>query len=159
MPAAPAPIVLQPADVERLLGLTLTAERITEHLTALGCSVTPHEPLGLAVTPPSWRADLSIPADLVEEVARMEGYDRIEAVVPSVPAHAISSAAFDRENAIAHTLAALGYREIITHSLHGREPLDAAAQHRFDLSTRYPSKCSIRFRRINGTCALRLLTV
>jgi phenylalanyl-tRNA synthetase beta chain len=127
LPAAPVPIVLQPADVERLLGLTLTAERITEHLAALGCKVTPHEPLGLAVTPPSWRTDLTIPADLVEEVARMEGYDRIEAVVPSVPAHAISSAAFDRENAIAHTLAALGYREIITHSLHGREPLDAAA--------------------------------
>ena len=53
------------------------------------------------VTPPPWRRDLTIANDLIEEVARIEGYERIEASVPSVPAHAISSAAFERQNAIA----------------------------------------------------------
>ncbi|HEY1654979.1 MAG TPA: phenylalanine--tRNA ligase subunit beta, partial [Candidatus Tumulicola sp.] len=126
-PTAAKPVRLRPHDVARLLGLTLPAQRIAGHLAALGCDVaqSEHE---LDVTPPPWRGDLAIAADLVEEVARMEGYDRIEAVVPAIPAHAISSEPFERESALAHALAALGYREIITHSLHGREPLDTAAR-------------------------------
>jgi phenylalanyl-tRNA synthetase beta chain len=71
----------------------------------------------LAVTPPPWRRDLSIAADLVEEVARIEGYDRIPAVVPSVAPHEISSAEYERENEIGNVLQGLGYREIITQSL------------------------------------------
>ena len=114
----PAPqIALPVAEVERLLGLALPAVRIAEHLRALGCTVEFGSGESLLVTPPAWRRDLTIAADLVEEVARVEGYERIEAVVPSIPAHAISSAAFDRENRIAQTLAALGYYETITHSL------------------------------------------
>ncbi|MEO6836069.1 MAG: phenylalanine--tRNA ligase subunit beta, partial [Candidatus Tumulicola sp.] len=122
------PIRLSVGEVERLLGLVLTARRIAEHLTALGCQVAFEGDATLSVTPPDWRRDLTISADLVEEVARMEGYDKIRAVVPSVPPHDISSAPFDRENTIAHALAALGYREVITHSLHGRELLDRAAR-------------------------------
>ncbi len=120
------PIRLRIRDVERLLGLAIPRERIAAHLGALGCAV---EPLGdetLSVTPPIWRRDLVISADLVEEVARVEGYDRIPAVVPSVPAHQISSAQFDLENRVAAALAALGYRENVTHSLHGTQPLERA---------------------------------
>lgn len=119
-------IALRAADIERLLGLALPAERIAAHLAALGCAV---ESSGreLSVIPPLWRNDLVIVADLVEEVARMEGYDRIEAVEPAVPAHDISSAAFERENAAARALSALGYREIVGHSLHGAQPLEKAA--------------------------------
>ncbi|HKU81680.1 MAG TPA: phenylalanine--tRNA ligase subunit beta, partial [Candidatus Tumulicola sp.] len=120
-------IVLRAADVARLLGMALAPERIASHLTALGCSVFTSGQ-ELSVTPPPWRNDLAIVADLIEEVARMEGYDRIEAVEPAVPAHAISSAAFERENAAAHALAALGYREIVGHSLHGAQPLDKSAK-------------------------------
>jgi phenylalanyl-tRNA synthetase beta chain len=122
------PIRLRSRDVERLLGLTLKPQRIAAHLTALGCAVEFVDGDVLAVTSPAWRRDLIEPADLVEEVARMEGYDRIEAAIPSVAPHAISSSAFERENAIARELAALRYREIVTHSLHGREPLERAAR-------------------------------
>lgn len=125
--AAPA-IALRAAEVERLLGIALPPERIAAHLTALGCSVASSDGGELMVTTPAWRTDLSIPADLIEEVARLEGYDRIEAVEPSVPAHAISSAAFERENAAADALAALGYREIVGHSLHGASTLERAAK-------------------------------
>jgi phenylalanyl-tRNA synthetase beta chain len=124
-PLVPAePIALRVSEVERLLGLALPAQRVAEHLRALGCTVTPAGDAAFSVTPPPWRRDLFNAADLVEEVARMEGYDNIQAIVPPVPAHEISSAAFDRESAIAHALAALGYREAITHSLHGRDLLD-----------------------------------
>jgi phenylalanyl-tRNA synthetase beta chain len=117
---AAAPIPLQVRDVERLLGIALPANRIAAHLAALGCAVSAQGDAALAVVPPPWRRDLTLATDLVEEVARVEGYERIAAVVPSVPAHEISSAKFTRENRIAHALAALGYREIITHSLRSR---------------------------------------
>jgi phenylalanyl-tRNA synthetase beta chain len=117
---AAQPIALPIGEVERLLGLSLSEERAQRHLGALGCRVEAGRDGVLSVTPPPWRRDLTIVADLVEEVARIEGYDRIEPVVPSVPSHEISSAEFDREQQIAAALAALGYREIITYSLQGR---------------------------------------
>ncbi len=132
------PIALPAHEVERLLGLVIPADRSAAHLTALGCDVAVTENDALAVTPPPWRRDLTIPADLVEEIARIEGYDRIPAVVPSVCAHDISSAAFELESQIARTLAALGYREVITHSLRETAGSDAvevrnpiSEEHRF----------------------------
>ncbi len=117
------PIALTARDVERLLGLKLDVERIAAHLRALGCNVVAGGD-SLSVTPPLWRRDLTITADLVEEVARMEGYDEIRAVEPSVPAHDISSAQYNLENKLADTLAALGYREIINYSLVGPKIFD-----------------------------------
>lgn len=117
-PVAPVPIVLEARDVERVLGLAIPRERIEHHLAALGCGVAAQGE-AFAVTPPLWRRDLTIAVDLIEEVARIEGYDAIPAVVPSVAAHEISSAAYALENRIARALCALGYREILTHSLQG----------------------------------------
>ena len=116
--AAPAAILLEPSEVERVLGLAIPRDRVEHHLAALGCGVEARSD-GLAVTPPAWRRDLAIAADLIEEVARIEGYDAIPAVVPSVAAHAISSESYALENRIARALCALGYREILTHSLQG----------------------------------------
>jgi phenylalanyl-tRNA synthetase beta chain len=118
------PITLRVADIERLLGLTLPDVRIAAHLCALGCEVASGR-ASLSVTPPLWRRDLTTAVDLVEEVARVEGYERIPAAVPSVPPHEISSAAFTLENRLARALAGLGYREVITHSL--RPGADAGA--------------------------------
>ena len=129
---AAAPIALQVRDVERLLGLDLPANRIAAHLTALGCGVSAQSD-ALAVVPPPWRRDLTLATDLVEEVARIEGYERIAAVVPSVPAHDISSEKFALESRIARALAALGYREVITHSLRPRSH-DGAVEVRNPLS-------------------------
>jgi phenylalanyl-tRNA synthetase beta chain len=122
-----APIALTAHDVERILGLRLTPERIARHLTLLGCSIE-RDGERLLVTPPLWRADLSIAADLIEEVARMEGYDEIPAVEPAVPAHAISSEQYRLEDAVASALASLGYHEISTFALQGTRVLDALAR-------------------------------
>jgi phenylalanyl-tRNA synthetase beta chain len=124
------PIALHTRDVKRILGMTLSGDRIASHLQALGCRVdlAPGDSHGeaFAVTAPPWRRDLTIAADLVEEVARIEGYDKIEAVLPAVPAHAIPSTQFDLETRIAQALAGLGYRETITHSLHGADFFERA---------------------------------
>ncbi|MBV8345677.1 MAG: phenylalanine--tRNA ligase subunit beta [Candidatus Eremiobacteraeota bacterium] len=132
--ATSPPVRLPLRDVERLLGLTIERERIARHLAALGCTVEPAGGDALAVTAPAWRRDLGIAADLIEEIARIEGYDTIEAVEPSVPPHHISSAAFDRERALAHALEGLGYREIVTHSLCGSAESDVAVEVRNPLS-------------------------
>jgi phenylalanyl-tRNA synthetase beta chain len=125
--APPVPIALPVSEVKRLLGLDIPPPRIIQHLEALGCSVLPEKAGRLLVTPPLWRRDLLIAADLVEEVARMEGYDKIVPVVPSVAAHDISSAQYDLESRIARSLAALGYREIVTHSLQSTRKDDSVA--------------------------------
>lgn len=115
--AAAAAIELPVADAERLLGIAVPSHRIERHLRALGCTVEQIDATRLSVVPPPWRRDLGIAADLVEEVARIEGYDRIPSVVPSVAAHDISSAAFERERSLAAALVTRGYREIVTLSL------------------------------------------
>ena len=123
-PGASAPIALRARDVYRLLGLELSNERIAQHLEGLGFDV---ESAGdaLHVRPPQWRGDVTIAADLVEEVARMEGYDEIAAIEPSVPPHEISSAQYQLEDAIASALASLGYNEIATLALQGTHVFSA----------------------------------
>ncbi|MBV8373972.1 MAG: phenylalanine--tRNA ligase subunit beta [Candidatus Eremiobacteraeota bacterium] len=116
-PVVPAaPITLRVSAVERLLGIALAPSRMAAHLEALGCIVVARDG-ALDVTPPAWRRDLVIDADLIEEIARMEGYDAIEPIVPSVPAHEISSGEFELEKRVAAELAALGYNEIVSYSL------------------------------------------
>lgn len=121
-----APISLRILDVERLLGLKISGERITAHLEALGFAVERAGDAAFAVTPPAWRRDVGVTADLVEEIARMEGYDNIEAVVPSVPSHDVTSRQYDFENELAQAVVSVGYREIITYSLHGQDTFDRA---------------------------------
>lgn len=114
---AATPIELPVAEVERLLGIPVPPHRIERHLHALGCAVEEADATRSNVVPPPWRRDLVIAADLVEEVARIEGYDRIPAIVPSVATHDISSAAYERERDFAAALVTRGYREIVTLSL------------------------------------------
>ena len=112
----PAPLALRATDVQRLLGFTVTDVEIARALTSLGFTVS-GDGAPFAVTAPYWRGDIAIAADLVEEVARVVGYDRVRAEVPPVQAQAIDSAAFDREMELATALAGLGYTEAISLSL------------------------------------------
>ncbi len=114
--APPAPVALRTAEVGRLLGFTVDAPEIERALGSLGFALT-RDPDGFAVVPPYWRNDVQIAADLVEEIARVVGYDHVRAEVPPVQPQAIGSAEFERENELAATLAALGYTEFLTLSL------------------------------------------
>lgn len=120
----PKPIELHAHDVERLLGLHLPVTSIAHHLLALGCRVDENND-ELSVTAPAWRTDLEVAADLIEEVARVEGYDAIEASEPEIPSHAISSAEYERERLVAGRMLALGYHETITYSLRHRSGNEA----------------------------------
>ncbi len=108
-----APIALPKTDVARLLGFALEDSAVTRALQSLGFAVEDRTAT-FAVTPPAWRSDIAIPADIVEEIARVVGYDRLEAAMPPVSLQPLSSEVFDRDNALAGALAGLGYRECMT---------------------------------------------
>jgi phenylalanyl-tRNA synthetase beta chain len=73
----PAPLVLRTARVERVLGIALPAERIAPLLRAVGCHADVEDAgTAVRVVPPTWRRDLQREVDLLEEVARLHGYDR-----------------------------------------------------------------------------------
>lgn len=136
-PVEPAPAIrFATRDVRRLLGYELSAQELREHLERLGFRAEPAGEQALLVTPPAWRRDVSLPADLVEEIARMAGYERLEAAIPAIPAHDIPSHDFRLERTLARTLVALGYREIISYSLHGAQTLEKIRRAGFEPSAR-----------------------
>jgi phenylalanyl-tRNA synthetase beta chain len=107
---------LRQQRVNRVLGIEIASEKVIEHLTTLGMSLHPSEG-GWLVKPPSWRFDIKIEEDLIEEVARLHGYDNIPPVDASI-AQQLSSwtEAVVRNERIADVLIARGYQEAITYS-------------------------------------------
>jgi len=78
----PKRIKLKLDYVERLLGVKIARREMTAILKRLGFKITENKPLYLAVEVPTFRLDISIPEDLVEEVGRIYGYEKIPAVPP-----------------------------------------------------------------------------
>ena len=116
-PALPAPVAFDPARVERLTGLTLSDDRIADILTALGFKIARGSPW--TVTPPSWRRDVEGAADLVEEVARIEGYGALPSThLPDqgAPSRGVLNPRQARVRLARRALAAMGYAEAVTWS-------------------------------------------
>ncbi len=130
-------VLLRPRQLQRLLGAPVPAGEVERRLRALGMTVTPaangrgepprsepprsepprSEPSGWHVQPPSWRSDIAIEADLIEEVARLGGLDVLpeqDASLPLVP-RAPRGRRID-EGVVMRTLAARGYQEVITYA-------------------------------------------
>jgi phenylalanyl-tRNA synthetase beta chain len=83
VPARPA-IRLRPARIEALLGGSVSREEAGRLLVRLGAGVSSATDGALAVTTPTHRHDLEREIDLIEEVARLRGYDTIDAVAPAI---------------------------------------------------------------------------
>ncbi len=114
----PAPragaIDLSPEGVNRLLGTALGRDEIAGLLAQVDVAC---EPAGdaLRCQPPSWRSDLHLPADLVEEVARVFGYDAIEPTLPSGPLAGVRVAPRRRtREAVRDALVGAGLAEVMT---------------------------------------------
>jgi len=82
---SPAPIALRVQRVGDLLGMTLSAEKIIQLLTGIEIKAEKSDTEILTVYPPSFRVDLEREIDLVEELARLTGYNEIPTSLPSVP--------------------------------------------------------------------------
>ncbi|MDW2950173.1 phenylalanine--tRNA ligase subunit beta [Acinetobacter baumannii] len=109
-------IELKQAQVDQLLGYKVVAEFITDALTRLGCEVTVQANGEWSVVPPSHRYDMAIYQDLIEEVARIDGYDNIQISLPSMD---VQLAKYQDRFEIAQlrqTVVTLGYQEAISFS-------------------------------------------
>lgn len=85
--ASPQPITLKLARLNMLSGLDLTLEQAAQPLRALGFQVEEQKD-ALVVTPPAARCDVTREADLVEEVTRIIGYDKVPTVLPRITSRA-----------------------------------------------------------------------
>ena len=114
-----APITLALSEVHRILGTTIdpagiSAAEVEQYLTSLGCQLTATNSATWQVTLPSWRLDLEREIDLVEEVARVYGYNRFANTLPAsgTSLRALPWAA--QELAIRTSLLAAGLNEAIS---------------------------------------------
>ncbi|MDH3718571.1 MAG: phenylalanine--tRNA ligase subunit beta, partial [Planctomycetota bacterium] len=131
------PIVMRLSEVERVLGIHVDRTEICRMLDSLGNQQQRADDTVLEVTPPSWRRDLQREIDLIEEVARIHGYDQIPEDA-EVPMSASSRGDEDRVIArIRHTLSAVGFDEAMTASVVSDELSDAYSP----WSTQEPLSC------------------
>jgi phenylalanyl-tRNA synthetase beta chain len=113
-----APIRLRRARCNQVLGLSLSPERIAQHLEALGVACATQGDDSLLATPPTWRWDLEREIDLIEEVARLEGYERIEeAAVARVPLGQRPHPRRELAERLRREAAALGFRQTMSYSM------------------------------------------
>jgi len=113
-------INLRPTRVNKLLGIRIQSYKMKNYLTGLGCKVEVVDAKNCTVNPPSWRHDLTREVDLIEEIARIHGYDRIgNAVTSRVPLSVNVNNENQRKkiNQIKSSLTELGLREAINYSL------------------------------------------
>lgn len=128
---ARTPVTL-PVDLPgRRVGVAYPPARVVALLEQVGCTVArgtdrlaedPGE-VGVAagdadvlsVTPPTWRPDLTDPADLVEEVVRLDGYDKVPSLLPTAPPGRGLTWQQRRNRAVSRALAERGYVEVLAH--------------------------------------------
>lgn len=117
-PWTPQPIRLSVQATHRLLGTRVPKNRIARLLAGIGFTVEPApERDVLTVTAPSFRVDVGRPEDLMEEVARLEGFDTIPVTFPALPAGARADAPRSTLRRRARTiLNGCGFSEVITYS-------------------------------------------
>jgi len=118
------PILLRAAQIERILGRGFVPEEVTAILERLGMAVETDRPGHWRVTPPSFRFDIDIEADLIEELARITGYQNLPTRTPRLP---VTLRPVPEERLPMAQVNALlrdrGYQEAITYSF-----VDAALQ-------------------------------
>ena len=120
------PVRLRTAEVERLLGVAFSPQQIREILESLGCSLEGNEKEFL-VTPPYWRSDLNIEADLVEEVARIFGYDNLPTTLlsGSLPQQD-RQPMLDFKDRVRQAMTGFGFQEMVSYSLTSIKLLEKA---------------------------------
>ncbi len=120
-------IQLNQASINEMLGLKIPIEQVESMLTSLGIQLTPNK-LGWKCVIPSWRFDLVEEADLLEEIARIFGYNNLP--ITPIKSELVGSIFPESRLSIRRIrkqLTALGYNEAITYSFQG-----AGLQHSFD---------------------------
>ena len=115
-----APIELRVARVAKIIGIEITANQIAEYFDRLSFAYTRKQPGTpdeiFVIEPPAYRFDLAIEEDLIEEIARMYGFENIPEIAPLAALKAKPTLEQQRSiHTYRHTLAALGYQEVVNY--------------------------------------------
>jgi phenylalanyl-tRNA synthetase beta chain len=121
-PPATASITMAADRPARLIGVPYPTARVVELLQEVGCAVTVADDQ-LTVTPPSWRPDLLGPADLTEEVVRLDGMDKVPSALPIAPPGNGLTPSQRRARSVGRTLAEQGYVEVLSYPFVSGEQL------------------------------------
>ena len=120
-PPPRAALRVRPDRVRALLGYDVTDDEMHAILRRLSC-VPESDGAAIRVTPPSWRYDLAIEEDYVEEIARVHGYEHVPAKPPRARAPMLALPEGERDrHALRHLLAAAGYQEVVNYSFVAEE--------------------------------------
>jgi len=120
------PILLSTGEMKRLLGVEFSLDQMVGALTSLGFDCQQAGSASeISVTPPYWRSDINLTVDLVEEVARITGYDKIPATLlsQSLPRQN-PEPIIDLKRRVGRNLVGYGFQEIITYALTSLKMLD-----------------------------------
>jgi phenylalanyl-tRNA synthetase beta chain len=134
-PLAPRTIELRPARTEAILGAPVTRDEQARLLSAIGLDAVDEGGGHIRVTVPTFRPDLTREIDLIEEVARLHGYDRVAPTLPRMvePPGPMRDAAETRNDAARDALRGLGLDEVVSYAFvgpqHGRPFLDGELPH------------------------------
>ena len=118
-------ITLVLARINGLMGAGYTDAEARAAIELIGCDVVEAADGQLRVTPPSWRSDLTRDADLIEEVARIVGYDRIPSVLPVAPAGRGLTREQQLRRRAANIVTAAGFDEVQSYPFVSRAQLDS----------------------------------
>lgn len=112
------PVSLSLGKIKNYLGLSLETKTIKKILQDLGCEVK-IEGEQITVQPPTFRPDLTIPADIIEEIARIYGYHNLPSVLMdgAIPLEKPKGINFAIENKIKRFMSAIGWQEIYSYSM------------------------------------------
>jgi phenylalanyl-tRNA synthetase beta chain len=117
------PILLSTAEVKRLLGVEFSLDQIVGALTSLGFDCKPGAS-EVQVTAPYWRNDIHLAVDLIEEIVRILGYDKIPTTMLSRPLPRQNPEPILKlKEEVRRSLTGYGFQELITYSLTGLERL------------------------------------
>ena len=117
-------ITLAASRPAELAGMPIEPATVRHRLEQVGCQVSAAgaepaeagaEPAAFTVRPPSWRPDLTDPADLIEEIVRLEGYDRVPSVLPTAPAGLGWTPDQQLRGAVSRALGHAGFVEVINY--------------------------------------------
>ena len=116
VPETPVTVAITSTAVNRLLGLTLTDEKVAEVLARAQLSFTKNDKGEFLVNIPEERLDLRIKEDMIEEIGRHVGYENIVSVLPKLTKKGVPNKRLYYANKVRQFLAQRGYSEVYTYS-------------------------------------------